>query len=196
MHNTPPDENDRRAWTMETLETLIGSQGRAGLIGKETIATALGVSESTVSRWARGDGIPDDEAYFRLRWLARQRRTWYLRVCDFVLAVWTPLGRSETHERNGFDEAIAAERYFSEVTFRPTKDPSIVQCEVKLASAFRSFALVVLGPRRHMVELAHTADGPSARTLHFDRRRKIVPRQSPPSLKKGSTVEFFLRYLV
>lgn len=181
--------------TMSTIANLVGSQGRAGLISKETIATALGVSESTVSRWTRGDGIPDPETYRRLRWLGRQRRTWYLRFSDFVLAMWSPLREGEGEE-DDFDAKLAEERYFSEITYRPTDHPAIAACELKLDVAFRSFALVVLGPRRHQLELAHTEDGPGARTLFFDRRRKVAPGRPRFTLRKGSKVEFYLRYLM
>lgn len=181
---------------METIADLVGTQGRAGPIGKETIATALGVSESTVSRWTRGDGVPDEDAYRQLRWLRSQRRTWYLRSSDFVMAMWQP-------PREGADqraEPLGEGRYFSELVYRPTEDPSAVECDVKLAATFRSFALVVLGPRRHQVQLSHSVDGEGARTLHFDNRRKVGAGPGRKgrrwSLKKDTRVTFYLRYLV
>lgn len=185
---------------MGTIDELVGTPGRAGPISKETIATALGVSESTVSRWARGDAVPDDVVYRRLRWLRSQRRTWYLRFCDFALLVWTPLRRGETDEATDLDEDEDedddAPPYFSAVTFRPTKHPSIVECELTLAQAFQSIAFIVLGPRRHEVELALTPKGQGGRTVRFDRRLAPAPRQKPPSLARDSAVRFYLRYLV
>lgn len=185
-----------REWTMATIADLVGTQGRAGPIGKETIATALGVSESTVSRWTRGEGVPDEGAYRQLRWLRSQRRTWYLRSSDFVMAMWQPLGDGSDEPA----EQLSEGRYFSELSYRPTENPSTVECEIKLAATFRSFALVVLGPRRHQVQLSHSVDGESARRLHFDNRMKVKAGRGQKgtkwSLKKGTRVTFYLRYLV
>ncbi|MCA9605770.1 MAG: hypothetical protein KC619_09255 [Myxococcales bacterium] len=193
MSDNPTEE--RRRDTIQTISALIGSQGRAGLISKETIATALAVSESTVSRWARGDGVPDDKDFLRLRWLYRQRRTWHLRFADFVLAMWTPLGDGDGGA-DDLEQQLTAGQYLSEITYKPTANESIVECVVKLAVPFRSLTLIVLGPRRHLVELAHSEDGPGGRTLSFDRRIRVRPREAAPTLRKGSTLRFYLRYVV
>lgn len=188
----------------EALRWLRSGGRKGDPLTWEEIAQLVGVSMSTISRWAKKEqGVdPTDEAsQRRLIWIYHQSKVWYLRMCPFLLLTWQPGGRPGLVpagvEYKDEDEDLGPATYITGVTFKPETD-GIVWCEVTLGKNFKMISLKIHSQYRGLVRLASSRSESDigGDTIAFIDGYPIPGTKKDYDLKNGKSLEFYLKYNV
>jgi transcriptional regulator with XRE-family HTH domain len=153
------------------------------------LADMVGVSTQTLERWR--DGVPDPtETRLRRRlvWLYHRSKVWFLRVCPFMVALWTPSRTlQEIEERDG---PRPTSSFIKSVTFSE-HNPNLLKCDLTLGASFDSIHFIVHSYFREMVWLSEQPDEVTTKHMASFRRN-----ERGFSLEEGTIATIFIRQII
>jgi hypothetical protein len=163
------------------------SKAQQGELPLEQLADMVGVSAEALERWMVGESDPtENRPRRRLVWLYHQSKNWYLRVCPFMVAIWSPSDQLVAQERQQGTLPISS--FIRSVTFYP-QTQYVLRCDIVLGGSFDSINFMVHSYYRGVVSISdQPTQGQGKLMANF--------RSGYHELYEGSTITMYLHYAV